>query len=206
MRIGAKQRVEIERQKEHLIQERQEQQEKESKKREQLSLEKTESTEQKEKTEKSLREKYLETKQKQGFLNYQTQKSPLNPQSIAGQKKERFLINPAIMDEKQQEIEITKLAEAAKQDQQNTTLDLSGSPIFDQQHHVISRDNPIFKKFQTWLGADAPMMKTLSQLYRTSPVEQKKQTPPPPAKQEKLAKDTPHEFIEKTWGPSSRKR
>lgn len=218
MRIGAKERLEIEKKQLQEQQERQEKQEKEVKKRDKVSLEHFERLEQKEKGEKDHRETYIEEKKKLEFLNYKSKQPASGP---IGQKKEDPTLTPApLLEEKQRITETINREEKAKQDQRATTLDLSGAPVLDQQHNVVSRDNPIFQQFLSWIG-DAPIAKTISQLYRKSPPplakpqekainnaakpQEKFYSQEKFHKSEKNQKETPQEFIEKTWGPSSRK-
>lgn len=198
MRIGVKQLLEIELQKKQDREDRQIRQEQDIKKREQVSLEKSESTETKEKAEKFHRETYIDEKKKQGFLNYQTIKNPFSAQSVIGQKQTEPFKAP-VLDEKQRALEASKLAEAIQLEERKTTVDLSGSPVIEEQHHHITREATL-KRLESVLSGDAPILKNKSQLYKTSFVSQKSDGT------DNSNKETPVEFIEKTWGPSSRKR
>ncbi len=193
IRIGTKQKVELEKQKKREYDELKQQYIEEDKKRDQITIEKVATTEQKEKAEKEHRQT-IEAK-KQGFLSYQTKKPPLSAQSLVGQKREdRSLLNVPAADEIQQVLELRKVEEAIKSEIKNTTLDLgSGAPVLDQQHNVFSRENPFFKQFIDWLG-NAPIARTMDQFY-------KKQI-----SQKESLKEKPHELAEKKIHPSSRKR
>jgi hypothetical protein len=175
MRIGVKQLLEIElahkREKEELKSIREE----ELKKREQDSSEKIESIEEKAKAEKFHRET------KQSFLNYQTKKT-FGTQSVIGQKKDERFIQSSITNEKQRALEAANVTETLKQEELKTTLDLSsGSPVFDFH---LSHDATL-KRLQSSLSADSPLMKRLSRFYKDLQSGQEK--------------DTPKEFVEKTW-------
>ncbi|MEO8401983.1 MAG: hypothetical protein ABI597_09365 [Gammaproteobacteria bacterium] len=199
IRIGSKQKVEIEKQKKLEFKEFKEKQVDEVKKREKTSYEKLERTEQTEKAEKDHRKTFIDAK-KQGFLNYQT-KPPLSSQSVIGQKRDDRPSGMPFIEEKRQVVDAKNVEDVIRQELNNTTVDLSGAPLVEKQSNVESRDNPTFRKFQAWLGSDAPLMKTMSQLYKT-PVAQSKTSGAP---QQKSEKETPH-HAEKPHGPSSRKR
>ncbi len=196
MRIGVKELVEIELEKKREQKEREIRQQEDLKKREEISLEKTESKELKEKAEKSHREK---------FLNYQSKKNPFSAQIVVDQKKPGPFINLPVLDEKQRALEATKLAEAIRQEERKTTVDLSGGPVYDPQSSMASRDNPTFREYLIRSG-DTPMGRTASQLYRNLVGQKKSESSTPSEKQEKDIQEAAREFIDKTWGPSSRKR
>lgn len=200
MRIGVKQLLEIELAQKREKEERKIIKEEELKKREQNSSEQIELIEEKEKADKFHRD----TK-KQAFLNYQTSKQIFSAQSVLGQKKDERFVQSPINTEKQQALEAANVTEAIKQEALKTTLDLtSGSPVFDQQHFHISRDATL-KRLQSLLGGDAPILKAMSAFYKTlQPGQHNK--PLRLSEPEKTQLDPPEDFIEKTWGPSSRKR
>ncbi len=232
MRIGAKQRFEIDQKRQQEYQEAQNKQELESKKREKMVGDQSERLDEKEKAEKTHRENYIEEKKK-GFLNYQSKKLPLSGQYIGLKKDEPTQSNILpVQEEKPTTVEALK--------QEPNTL----------SNVTISEQNSL-SKMQTWLG-NTPIAKDISQLYRnaaqTKQLQEKKnlllKTTTIQAKQiqekqntvinqnkqtqeklnylqntttqnrltqekrnrEKLLEKDPREFIEKTWGPSSRKR
>ncbi len=189
MRIRAKERVDIIKQQKSDFQEQQIQHKEGTKKRDQISFEKTETRD-----EKDLALKRRD--QKQSFLNYQTKiQQSLSAQSVLNQKKDDRLFT-SVPTEKQQATEAVRKAETIKQEQKKTTGNLTGSPILDQQH-LLNRD-----KLRAWLGADAPLMKTLSRLYTTVNPSQKSAT----ERTEINKKETAREFMERTLGPASKKR
>jgi len=206
MRIGIKQLVEIELHKKQEKEERKTRQEEDLKKREQVSSEKIESIDQKEKAEKFHRETYIDEKKKQGFLNYQTKKQTFGAQSVIGQKKDESFIKSPMTSEKQRALEAANVTEAIKQEKLKTTVDLSsGSPVFEQPHH-ITREATL-KRLESLFSGDAPLLKALSQFYKNLEADKQKNISPSHfAEYKKTEKETPQEFIEKTWGPSSRKR
>ncbi len=181
LRIGTKELMEIELQKKLAFEKLQHEREEQAKKRDQDSSEKSESTELKEKAQKLLREKYLEDKQKQSFLNYQSKKPPTTTDAL--------IKNSPILEEKKRALDAFQQKENIKLEQQKTGIDLSGAPVLDPQQSLISRHNPMFENFKTWLGASAPIAKTLNKTQEAA-----------------TKKETPSEFIEKTWNPSSRRR
>lgn len=206
MRIGMKELVEIENQKKLERETLELTKDEALKKREQNTLEKKESTEEKEKAEKSHRETYIQEKKK-GFLDYRTKQHPLSAQAVLNQKNnERFNKSP-ILEEKKRAVEAKQQSDAIKQEEIKTTVDLT-APIIAPQHSLISHHNPMFYQFLMRMGKDAPITKA-SRLNNTpgagqnipavAPQKQEKPT-------EKPNKEAPREFIEKTWGPSSRKR
>lgn len=198
LRIGMKQLVEIELQKKREQKDRQDNKELELKKREQVSVEKTESTELKEKADKLQRETY-----QRGFLDYKSKKNPFSAQSVLDQKNAQRFMGAPVPDEKQRAMEATKKTEAIKQEQQKNSVDLSGAPVLDPANFTFAREATV-QRLQSLLGNDAPIMRNMAQFYKTlSIVEGKK---PDSAKQEKWEGEDPREFIERTWGPSSRKR
>ncbi len=202
MRIGAKERLEIDQQKKRDRQESQSREEQEAKKREKTKEDKFERIVETEKAEKTHRETFIEEKKKQAFLNYQSKK-PLSGQSIIGQKKDE---RASAQEEKHRSVEASRKEEAIQHEQKITTLDLSGGPVLDQPFTAMTnRESVHFKQFQAWLG-DAPVAKTMSQLYRNNMTNQAKAAQEKKATEIKnLEKETPREFVEKTWGPSSRK-
>ncbi len=188
MRIGAKERLEIDMRKKLEKQERQDSQEKEVKKREYLFSEKIESRDEKQKAERAHREAYL---------NYQTKKQVFSSQSMIAQKANERLMNVPVMEEKRRAFEAANMLETIKQEERKTTIDFSsGSPVFDPPHALMSRNNPFFKNLLALWGESAPVAHTISQLYRAIP-----QLP-----RDLFTKESPVEFIDRTWGPASRRR
>lgn len=189
MAIGAKQRAEITKAQENIQQEKQITEKEELKKEEKMLDEKTDARQEIEKAERIQRDTY---KQKQSFLGFSpTRQTDVQQKTIHQKSNEQVHVKSTLASqEKHRALETANKVEAIKQELQRTTLDLSGAPLIDNPHNVISRDNPIIKQMQALLGMDAPMMKTIaSRLY-----QQKKQTT-----------ETPKEFIRRTWGPASRK-
>ena len=90
-----------------------------------------------------------------------------------------------------------------RENERLTKLDLSGAPVIDQQNMTVSRDNPLIRQFKIRLG-DAPINRTEMQMYKRPQTQQQQQQQKNTQKQK--AAETPREFIEKHWGPSSRKR
>ncbi len=201
-RIGSKEKVFIEKEKKRIYGETTEKNLDELKKRDKTAVEKFERTTNIEKAEKKHRETFLEAK-KRGYLDYQTKKTPLVQSTAIRQEGRAPSSTPQQLDE-QQAIEVKKIEDALLQELRVTTnVDpLSGAPIYDKQHHVISRDNPIFYQFlNSWLPADAPIKKTMSQLYKKFQL----QGTPPQEKLHPQQNEKPILDYSKT-GPASRKR
>ena len=202
IRLGTKERVEIEKQQKLEQQNRQEIAEKETKKREQSTDNKLELLEQKEKTERAHREVYLEAKKKQSFLSNYQNRQLFNQQMISEFKKEdNTFVNAPVSNEAQLSAAELVKTEATKEQERITTLDLSGTPVLGQANYTVSRDNPIFNQFEKWLG-ETPLTKTKSRLYKSAPTTStdSKATP----SQEKDATDAPRDYINKTWNRSGK--
>jgi len=194
LRIGMKQLVEMELQKKLEQEDRQNNKDLELKKREQASLEKNESTELKEKADKLQRETY-----QRGFLDYKSKKNPFSAQSVLDQKNAQRFMGVPVLDEKQRAIEATKKADDIKLEQQKNSVDLSGAPVIDPANFTFAREATV-QRLQSLLGNDAPIMKNKAQFYKTLSIIEDRKPP------EKWEGEEPREFIERTWGPSSRKR
>ncbi|EKD54396.1 MAG: hypothetical protein ACD_60C00087G0008 [uncultured bacterium] len=169
IRIGAKQKVELEKKQKQDYQELKEEQTEEEKKRIEITDEKIENLQNKEKAEKDHRE-VIEAK-KRGFLNYKAKTLPLRSDLAPSQKEgtARTALDDNYI------IELNKIEEAFKEEFQKTTVDLSGAPLLDLQHGgTIKRNNPIFEKFKTWLGPEAMFLKTLMRQMQKNPENQAK--------------------------------
>ncbi len=188
VRIGAKQKLEIDKEIQRLLKAAQEAHEKKLKKREKTLFQRTEHTELKEKDEKKHRTSFLE--KKQSFLRFQV-KTP-NTKSPAIQQNINSSQNPGPVSQ-----EIQKKHAALQHDQIITSIDFAGPPILGPQHSDIRWNNPFFEKFKIWLGESAPLMRTMGQLYKKAPSASKEAAPQP---------DPLHDYIDKTWGPGSRKK
>ncbi len=195
VRIGAKQKIDIDKEKKRQFQKLKETHQKISKKREKIGHEKSELLHNKEQSEKYHRTHYIDAKR--AFLNFQTKKPAIN--DLKRQTKTDALFKRPLFTENKTHFdrETAKLEAAIQHEQRITMIDLSGAPVLDQQHAVISRDNPIFKRFLAWLGTSAPIMQTLNQLNKqgVASVDSKSHSV--------TEKDPIIDYINNTWGPSS---
>ena len=180
VRIGTKEKVRIEKEQKRTLEEQKNAETKETKKRGQSVFEKLERTGQHEKTEKERREDYLEGRQKQSFLNYQSKKPPGSQQSIESAKQ--------ISDEKHQSSESTKKEAAVQHEKKITTVDLN-SPLTNINLSENRFQGSVIREFIKKLPGNAPARIAIEK------------TSAKPAE-----KDQINELIDKTWGPSSRKR
>ena len=171
LRIGVKQLVEIELQKKQEEKDRQEKKADELKKREELSHEKAESDEIRNKNQKFQRDARLEDIKK-GFLNYSG-------------KQHTFNTLPPALEKKQQAIEQIKKNEAIREEKQKATFD----PNSTYSYHMLTRDITI-QRLHAIMGDDAPVMKAVSQFYKSTPAVSKNI---PASKQETTPKETPVE-------------
>lgn len=179
MRIGAKQRLEIEQKQKQEYREREQKREEHAKKHEQVSLNTAERIEKQEKAEKDHRELFIEEKKK-AFLNYQSKKMPASIKTLIGQPREQTSAQTVIAEDKIRLEEASKKEEAVKKNEARvTTLDAMGAPIIMSN---LNRNNAIFREFLARLPKDSAIVKAFSKT------------------------EDPREFIEKTWGPSSRKK
>ncbi|HSW70113.1 MAG TPA: hypothetical protein VLI69_08210 [Gammaproteobacteria bacterium] len=199
-RMGAKQLLEIELQKKQELKENKDWREKKAKKREQISLDKMELLEQKEKDQKFHRKNYLETQQ--GFLRYQTKNQVFGEKSML-QKKEEFF-HAAVSEEKHRDLEASKLVEVAKEEQQIKVESVGSTPLFDPSNKILIRQSPHYHSLRARLSTDSPIAKAFARLYAAQ--TGREHAAQPSEKKGDTKKETPHEFIERNWGPSSRKQ
>lgn len=169
-RIGAKERTEIEREKQRLKKETKDSNLKEARQNELLETDKLDRADKLEKAEKSHRGE-IEEKKKRGFLNYQSIKQPASTQSLIGQKiEDRTFAAKAHFNERQQTIEAKKVEDAIKQELRINSVDLSGTP----HHSMTSANNPTFRAFLTWLGSSAPIVRAMDQMFsKSAPLAEK---------------------------------
>lgn len=193
--LGVKQLAEIELQRKRDREDRQEKQEAESKKQEELLHSKAESTEIKEDADKLRREVWLQDKQRQRFLDYQSKENPFSARALLEQKKGHHFMESLILEEKRRAIDTNQKTEAMQREERKSGVDLSGAPVVDPTSFMLGRDVAI-QRLESMLSGDAPVLRKLSQFYKTASPEQKK---PEGVKVEKNGPEV--EFIKKTWGP-----
>ncbi|HSW93924.1 MAG TPA: hypothetical protein VLJ15_06200 [Gammaproteobacteria bacterium] len=195
LQLGVKQLAEIELQRKRDREDLQEKQEVESKKREEASQNEAESTELKENAEKLRREAWLENKQRQRFLDYQSKENPFSARAVLEQKKGHRFMESLVLDEKRRAIDASRNTEVLQQEERNKTVDLSGGQVLDPTSFLLGRDVAI-QRLESMLSGDAPVLRKLSQFYKTASPEQKK------PEGGKLEKNSPEVgFVKKTWGP-----
>jgi hypothetical protein len=199
-RIGSKERVDIEQEKARQVKDLKELYLKAARKREEEATLKTEETDIKEKAEKEHRKFYIETKQTQGFL---AQRKPTEPSSIAERHAKQQIETNAL--ENQQKIETQKQEDIIKQELQIVSLDLS-IPYVAGQTSQLRFQTDTFLKFKSWIGASAPIVKTLELLYQKNAPTQTTKNPVFENKS-KNPKENIEEYIEKRLEtPSSTRR
>lgn len=212
-RIGAKQKVFSDLQKQRQFQDLKETYRKDFLKRENFKSEKLFNTESIQKAEKQHRKFYIEAK-KQGFLA--GSKTPESKQKQVAEKAKVQFHEERAQQEKTAHVTETKRREDLfDYTLKMTTVDFT-VPYLDPQFTEIRYHNPVFLRFKQWLGSSAPMakqsiLKALEKMYNKDSNQVKQELHGKTSK-EKVSKelgkekDVLLEYIDKTWGVTSRKR
>lgn len=159
-RIGAKERLYIEQEKQRYLKELKELHIKEAKKREQNTTDKTEQTELKEKAEKEHRKYYIEGNKIQGFLGQKRIAAPLVPDTTIEHIAKQDYANQR---ERQSHIETITLQDLIKQELQ-VSLDFSKPYVAGQTDRPQFQSGP-FVQYLLRSRADSPLLRTLQLLY-----------------------------------------
>lgn len=203
-RIGAKEKIFMEKEQKRQLQDLKDLHKKETKKREEIISDKSEQATAKQKAEKEHRVNYLEAKQKQGFLNKL-------PPAATGQKtppdKKWGALPPA--EEQERTVELQKEEQVIQEEIKKTLTDF-GVPFLDTQVGGKLKYGEAFARFMSLIGTSAPWargknMYSNKNAFMQSPPPQQSSTPENKDAENK-EQNPLIEYIEKIWGPSSRRR
>ena len=191
LKIDLKTKVQIEREKRKLAEEKIVREEKELDKKETLTDEKLDRKEEKEQAEKKHRENYIEPRKKDSFLNFQSKKvDPKQPLKMA---QERTLFTERQTTVEQiAKVEGERQEQAVKQDVKERGIDLTD--IHTEQYVAgKAKFGAEFNKVKAWLGKSAPM----SSVERQFGIAKKESVAP------KEGKDSLIDMVKENWEPKA---
>jgi hypothetical protein len=163
LRIGAKEKNEIEKKQKDQLNRDKETQKKAASKQVTLNDEKSTKEELKEQAEKKHRD-FINTKAR--LLNYQSKPAPLDTQALLWQKNDESAAATATSTNRSPEA--TKLQEAITLEQ-NNSINTQVTFLPSQQSKVLFQQNNNLDNFLNWLGPEAALTKSLRGNNKSSP-------------------------------------
>lgn len=120
---------------------------------------------------------------------------------FSDKKRENLEKATAIHQQTQERVKEThNRSQAAFEEKKRTTVDFTVPQIDSKEGSDSRYQNATFQTFRNWLGSGTPIGQALTKIQSRSPAAIA--TPADPEKD----KSASVEFIEKNWGPSSRRR
>lgn len=213
LRIGAKERVQGEKEQKRQLTIQRDSHREEVKKREALSIERVQQTDKQNSADKDRRKIYLEAKKTPGFLSKRSTTTSLPPKNLKAEPQLIERSSSTALSEREQAVETLNQVENNTQESRRTgPIDLSISFV-DSQLGELKYHSQAFLQFIYSSGASGPIRRTMEQLFGKKPP-----TAQPPAAQKdslpekneketkKSEKSTISEYINQTWNPTSRRR